>query len=167
MKRRSFFKKLGISGLVASVAPQIIQEVKAEEPEPFEIGEDVKVDYKIIPEKTTRKIDVLFTTLQGEVIETEAYDCKIHTNGFGSYHESTCSMETPLFDQKSGVFQAFINHERLWMTIYRDSRELCTWKVLLSSLIVLPDSTMELELCRCDYTPTFMGRIDGRDLIKG
>ncbi len=49
MKRRSFFKKLGISGLVASVAPQIIQEVKAEEHEPFEIDEGVKVDYEIIP----------------------------------------------------------------------------------------------------------------------
>ena len=57
MKRRSFFKKLGISGLVASVAPQIIQEVKAE-PEPFEIDEGVKVDYEIIPHTTRGEVTI-------------------------------------------------------------------------------------------------------------
>lgn len=46
MNRRSFFKKLGISGLVASVAPQIIQEVKAEEPEPISL-DGVDLEYSL------------------------------------------------------------------------------------------------------------------------
>lgn len=75
MKRRSFFKKLGISGLVASVAPQIIQEVKADEPGGYVVPQGFIDEMHLYPiqPKNHLVVEELENAIQVEVFSGRIY----------------------------------------------------------------------------------------------